>query len=163
MVAAGRGYVITVDADVTEEHGMDTQHAAAPDADSRRLIFRNTMQIEPGHSAEFERAIRDAVDFAERHAPQIMVDVFIDEEHHTATSFQIYPDSDAVLRHWTLSDPYIGAVMEHCTVARFEVFGSPSEEVREGLGQMSGIAAQPQPRLTGYLKVDRRTSGVDGR
>lgn len=138
---------------------MNTPHdmspAGASEADTNsRLMFRNTMQIAPGHFTEFKKAIEDAVDFAEQHAPQIMVDVFIDDERRTATSFQIYPDSEAVLQHWKLSDPYIAGVMEHCAVVKFEVFGSPSEEVRNGLGQMSGVATSMQSRLTGYLKLD---------
>jgi hypothetical protein len=127
--------------------------ANATDASQRRLLFRNTMRITPGHVAEFRRAIVEAVAFAEAHAPQVMVDVFIDEEAGTATSFQIYADSDAVLLHWKLSDPYIASVMEHCEVARFEVFGDPSDEVRAGFGQLSGVEVTMQPRLVGYLKV----------
>ena len=127
--------------------------ATTTEGSGRRLLFRNTMRITPGHTAEFRRAIVEAVAFAEKHGPQVMVDVFIDEDAGTATSFQIYADSDAVLLHWKLSDPYIAGVMEHCEVARFEVFGDPSDEVRAGFGQMSGIEASMQPRLVGYLKV----------
>ena len=47
--------------------------------DDRRLIFRNTMKITPGHADQFRQAIVDAVEFAEAQAPQVMVDVFIDE------------------------------------------------------------------------------------
>src|SRR5262245_24987577 len=120
-------------------------------AQDDRLMFRNTMQITPGHLDGYRQAIVEAVEFAEQHAPQLMVDVFIDEERLTATSFQIYADSASVLTHWKLSDPYIANVMRHCTVAAFEVFGSPSDEVRAGLGQMSGIDVRVSPRLTGYL------------
>jgi hypothetical protein len=132
------------------------------DADQTRLIFRNTMKITPGHTTEFRQAILDAVAFAEHHAPQLMVDVFIDEPHDTATSFQIYADSDAVLRHWQLSDPYIAEVMKHCTIATFEVFGSPSADVLAGLGRTSGISAAPQPRLVGYLTLEPVGSASQG-
>lgn len=127
-----------------------------------RLLFRNTMRITPGHADAFRRAIEDAVDFAEQHAPQTMVDVFIDDEHETATSFQIYPDSDAVLRHWELSDPYIAKVMEHCTIAKFEVFGSPSDEVRDGFARLEGVAVTMQRRVTGYLKSHRSDTQSGG-
>lgn len=135
---------------------MTTETTTATDSSptqTSRLLFRNTMRITPGHFDEFCEAIRAAVRFAEQHAPQIMVDVFVDEERQTATSFQIYPDSDAVLEHWKLSDPYIADVMAHCTVERFEVFGAPSDEVRDGFGRMSGIDAAMHPRLIGYLKA----------
>jgi hypothetical protein len=42
--------------------------------------------------------------------------------------------------------------MAHCTVACFEVFGDPSDAVRDGFGSMSGIEVTISPRLTGYLK-----------
>ena len=110
------------------------------------------MKITPGHADQFRQAIVDAVEFAEAQAPQVMVDVFIDEAEQTATSFQIYADSDAV-RGTGLSDPYIANVMRHCTVAKFEVFGSPSDEVRAGFGQMSEITVEFHPRLVGYLNA----------
>lgn len=141
-----------------EDHPDQRQEPALERDTDPRLLFRNTMKITPGHAEPFRRAIEDAVGFAERHAPQIMVDVFIDEERQTATSFQIYPDSEAVLQHWRLSDPYIAKVMEHCAIAAFEVFGAPSAEVRDGLGQSSGVSVTPQPRLTGYLKLHRAGS-----
>jgi hypothetical protein len=139
---------------------MDLIDRAALD---QRLIFRNTMRITPGHLDEYRLAIIDAVEFAEAHAPQVMVDVFIDVDALTATSFQIYADSDAVLRHWQLSDPYIAEVMRHCTVAAFEVFGHPSDEVRAGLGSTTDLPATTLPRLVGYLNTgdDRRSEGTD--
>jgi hypothetical protein len=54
--------------------------------------------------------------------------------------------------------------MEHCSVAKFEGFGSPSEEVRAGFGCMSGMTVTMQPRLTGYLKpldADTHRKGVE--
>lgn len=122
-------------------------------ATTERLLFRNTMRIKPGHLDEYRRAIRDAVAFAEQHAPQLLVDVFIDEEQMEATSFQLYPDSEAVLRHWELSDPYIAEVMRHCTVVRFEAFGSPSDAVLDDLGRSSETAVDITPRLVGYAAL----------
>ena len=141
-----------------------TRIAGDLNGSDQRLIFRNTMQILPGHLEAYRQAIHDAVRFAEAHAPQVMVDVFIDEASLSATSFQIYADSDAVLRHWEVSDPYIGAVMEHCTVARFEVFGDPSDEVRAGMGRTPDMPVTVSPRLVGYLKrADAATSPGAGR
>ena len=71
---------------------MSAQQPDDRGANGERLIFRNTMKITPGHLDEYRKAIVEAVEFAEQHAPQLMVDVFIDEQQLTATSFQIYPD-----------------------------------------------------------------------
>ncbi len=80
---------------------------------SSTILFRNTMRITDGHLDGFRRAIAQAVAFAHEHGPQLMVEVFIDEERMLAHSFQLYRDSDAIRTHWRLSDPYIREVMEH--------------------------------------------------
>jgi hypothetical protein len=72
-------------------------------------------------------------------------------------------DSDAVLRHWVFSHPYIANMMRHCTVAKFEVFGSPSDEVRAGFGQMSGMSVEFHPRIVGYLNVAAAAAVEDAR
>lgn len=113
------------------------------------------MQIKEGHLDEFRKAIVDAVAFAEQSAPQLLVDVFIDEAELTATSFQLYSDSAAVLQHWEASDPYIAEVMRHCSVTRFEVFGKPSAAVLAGFQHMGSIPLTVTPRLTGYLAKSR--------
>lgn len=82
---------------------------------------------------------------------QLMADVFIDEDNLTATSFQLSSDSESVLERWKLSDPYIAEVMRPCTVSSFEVFGSPSAAVADGLGGTSDLDARITPRLIGYL------------
>jgi hypothetical protein len=136
--------------DAQQRNGNRLLERAALD---QRLVFRNTMKVTPGHMEPYRRAVADAVEFAAEHAPQVMVDVFIDEGAEEATSFQVYADSAAVLRHWQLSDPYIAEVMRHCTVVAFEVFGSPSEEVRAGLGASADLPVRVFPRLVGYLKA----------
>ncbi|MFM9368651.1 hypothetical protein [Streptomyces sp. Da 82-17] len=122
--------------------------------DQTLLIFRNTMRITDGHLDGFRAAIADAVDFARRHGPQLMVETFVDEERMLAHSLQIYRDSDAVRLHWKLADPYIQEVMKHCRVEHFEVFGEPDADVREGLRTGLGDQAPPSyaPRAAGFLR-----------
>ncbi|MBF6099101.1 hypothetical protein IU510_13550 [Nocardia cyriacigeorgica] len=118
------------------------------------ILFHNTMRITDGHLEEFAAAVKRAVAFVEEHGPQLMVQVFLDEERGLAHSFQLYPDSDAVLRHWQLSDPYIQDVMAHCTVQSFDTYGELSDEVIEGL--RSGPAGEPtvRPALTGFTRFE---------
>ncbi|MGY0019004.1 hypothetical protein ACVHNB_08470 [Streptomyces sp. YJ-C3] len=118
------------------------------------LLFRNTMRITEGHVVEFREAIANAVDFAQRHGPQLMVQTFIDESRMLAHSFQLYQDSDAVRAHWALSDPYIQDVMKHCSVDRFEVFGQPDPDVAQGLRSVLGEGARItfSPRTAGFLR-----------
>jgi hypothetical protein len=113
------------------------------------ILFRNLMRISEGHLEEFKAAVRAAVDFVEAHGPQLMVQVFIDEERMECQSFQLYRDSDAVLRHWELSDPHIQEVMKHCSVQQFDVYGEPDSRVLAGLGD----GATFTPRLTGFHRL----------
>ncbi|MCY9784853.1 hypothetical protein KIK06_13230 [Nocardiopsis sp. EMB25] len=117
------------------------------------LLFHNTMRITPGRLDEFREAIRRAVEFTERHAPQLMVQVFLDEERMLAHSFQLYRDSASVLTHWQLSDPYIRDVMKHCSVRAFEVYGEPDQEVADGLTSSEFDAPVVfLPRLGGFTR-----------
>ncbi len=115
------------------------------------ILFRNTMRILDGHLDEFRDAVTKAVDFVEQHGPQLMVQTFIDEDQMLAHSFQLYGDSEAIRVHWRLSDPYIQAVMEHCEVEHFEVFGQPEPDVAEGLrAVLSDVNPGSSPLLAGF-------------
>jgi hypothetical protein len=118
------------------------------------LLLHNTMRIRQGHLDEYRTAVRRAVEFVEEHGPQIMVQVFVDEERMEAHSFQLYPDSDAILAHWKLSDPYIQEVMEHCTVERLEMYGEPDERVRAAMAPVdtSAVPGRTLPQLIGFLR-----------
>lgn len=119
------------------------------------LLFHNIMCIREGHLDEFRAAITEAVTVVRERGPQLMVEVYIDAEAMRAHSFQLYADDESVLEHWQLSDPYIREVMEHCTVERFEVFGEPGEQVREGLRTPNGerFPTTTTPRLTGFTRM----------
>lgn len=118
------------------------------------ILFRNTMRITEGHLEAFKHAIREAVNFVEQNGPQLMVQTFIDEQRMLAFSYQLYRDSESILRHWQLADPYISKVMEHCTVEDFQVHGEPSEAVLQGLQAMidDGRAIVTQ-RLAGFVRL----------
>ncbi|MEG8280405.1 hypothetical protein [Streptomyces sp. AHA2] len=123
--------------------------------DSSTILFRNTMRITDGHLDSFRHAITQAVTFAQHHGPQLMVEVFIDEERMLAHSFQLYPDSEAIRTHWQLSDPHIREVMKHCTVQHFEVFGTPDPDIITALKTPDGtpFPFTTSPRLTGFNRL----------
>ncbi|MGR6919164.1 hypothetical protein ACU635_33370 [[Actinomadura] parvosata] len=122
--------------------------------DEMIILFRNTMRITDGHLEDFRNAIARAVEFAQQHGPQLMVQTFVDEKRMLAHSFQLYRDSDAVRLHWKLADPFIQDVMKHCRVEHFEVFGEPDAEVAAGL--RSSLDEQApltfSPRIAGFLR-----------
>ncbi len=115
------------------------------------ILLRNTMAYDRAHADEFKQAIDAAVQFAQRHAPQLMVQVFLNADAGLCYSFQLYEDSEAILRHWEVSDPHIAAVMQHCVVQRMEVYGSPNDAVRNGiLGAVGSDKVTFTPGLVGY-------------
>lgn len=124
--------------------------------DSGTILFRNTMRITDGHLDGFRHAIARAVAFTEEHGPQLMVEVFIDEERMLAYSFQLYRDSDAIRDHWRLSDPYIREVMEHCTVRHFEIYGEPDDDIMAALKTPDGesFPLTHTPRLVGFTRLE---------
>ncbi|WP_120522048.1 hypothetical protein [Arthrobacter celericrescens] len=118
------------------------------------ILFQNTMQITEGHLDGFRQAIQSAIEFVGQHGPQDMVQVFIDEEQMIAHSFQLYGNSEAILKHWELSDPYIQGVMEHCTVKEFTVYGQPSDAVMDGMtGGDIEFDFTMVPRFTGFSRL----------
>lgn len=117
------------------------------------ILIRNTMTFDRASAEAFKHAIRDAVQFAEKHAPQQMIQVFIDEKQGLCYSFQLYDDSEAVLRHWDVSDPHIAAVMQHGTVERIEVYGSPSDAVREAI--LASVGSDRVTFVPGFIGFSR--------
>ena len=110
------------------------------------ILLHNTMRV-TGDLDAYRTAVADAVSFVEREGPQLMVEVFIDEANRLAHSFQLYQDSEAILAHWKLSDPYIQEVMKHCEIDELVVYGEPSAEVLEGIGDVRVV-----PQFTGFIR-----------
>ncbi|OCP01697.1 MULTISPECIES: hypothetical protein [unclassified Ensifer] len=120
---------------------------------TEQLLFRNLMRITPGHLDEFREAVKSAINFVESHAPQLMVQTFIDEKAMQAVSIQLYRNSEDVLSHWQMSDAHINNVSAHCAVERLEVYGAPNEEVAKGLAPFIGDGRGfIMPPLTGFSR-----------
>ena len=120
------------------------------------ILLRNTMAFDRRHADEFKRAILNAVDFARKHAPQLLVQVYIDDEKALCYSFQLFQDSEAILRHWQISDPNITEVMKYCVVRSMEVYGSPNEAVRLGILKSVGdTSVSFTPELVGFFRLGK--------
>jgi hypothetical protein len=102
---------------------------------NEQILVRNVMKITPGKLDAFREAVKEAIDYVEQHAPQLMVRTYIDEREMRAVSLQLYANSQDVLRHWELSDPYIQKVSANCTVEQIEIYGEPSGEVTAGIAR----------------------------
>jgi hypothetical protein len=114
----------------------------------------NTMQIEDGKLEDFKESVKNSLAFVEANGPQLMVEVYVDEKNMRAYSFQFYRDSEAILSHWQMSDPYIRDVMRHITVKRLDIYGQPSDAVMEGVRPFSedGVIVTVTPHFAGFTR-----------
>lgn len=121
---------------------------------SESIMLINTMQIQPGKLEEFKQSVERSIAFVEAHGPQLMVQVYVDEEQLIAFSFQYYRDSEAMLIHWKLSDPYIRDVSQYITVLRLDLYGQPNEAVLADVRRFSegGALLNVTPHLTGFAR-----------
>ena len=119
---------------------------------SNRIMQLTTFEIHEGKLDAFKESIRKAVAFAEANGPQLLVEVYIDDQAMRAHSCQIQPDSEAILAHWRMSDPYIQAVMETCALTRVDIYGQPNDAVMAGMGPVStqGVVRTVTPSFTGF-------------
>ncbi|GAA3746746.1 hypothetical protein [Salinactinospora qingdaonensis] len=124
-----------------------------PTERSAPILFHNTMRVAEGHWESFRRAAEHAVAFTEEQAPQLMVEIFADEDRMLAHSFQLYEDSDAIRAHWRMSGSYISDIMEHCSVERLDVYGEPDQVIVDTLRSSSGdVPITIHPRLAGFTR-----------
>lgn len=88
--------------------------------------------------------------------PQLMVEVFIDDERLIGHSFQLHTGSESIRRHMAMSDPYIKDVMEHCEVAGFRVYGSVDADILALLPEGAAVL----PRSTGVTRFPAEAAGA---
>jgi hypothetical protein len=122
---------------------------------SEPILLINTMQIENGKLEAFKESVNNSLTFVEANGPQLMVEVYVDEENLRAYSFQVYRDSESILSHWQMSDPYIREVMQHITVKRLDIYGRPNEAVMEGLRPFSEdrVVVSMTPHFAGFTRL----------
>lgn len=66
---------------------------------SESILLINTMQIRQGELEDFKESVKRSIEFVETNGPQLLVEVYVDEENMQAYSVQFYPDSEAMLFH----------------------------------------------------------------
>lgn len=122
---------------------------------SSAILLINTMDITPGHLAQFRESVQASIDFVREHGPQLMVEVYVDEQALRAYSFQLHRDSESILSHWKLSDPHIRNVMQHTSVRRLDIYGQPNEEVMAGMRPFAdtGVTVTVTPYFTGFNRL----------
>ena len=119
------------------------------------IVFITTFQIKNSALEKFKEAVRKSMDFLETNGPQLMAEVCIDDNELRFRSIQIHRDSESILTHWQLADPYMRDVMQYITTTRVEFYGQPNEAVMEGMQRLSsqGAVISVTPRLAGFSRI----------
>ena len=119
------------------------------------IVFITTFQIENGALEKFKEAVRKSTDFLETNGPQLMAEVCIDENEMRAHGVQVHRDSESILAHWQLADPYMRDVMQYITTTRVDIYGQPNEAVIEGMRRLSsqGAIVSVTPRFVGFSRL----------
>ena len=112
------------------------------------------MNIHEGKLAEFKEAVRGSMAFLEANGPQMMAGLYIDEEQMVANGLQVHRNSEFILLHWKIADPYMRDVMQYSTTVKVELYGNPSDAVMQGMERLSAVGAtiSVRPRLVGFTR-----------
>ena len=118
------------------------------------IIFITTFQIEKGALEKFKEAVQKSTHFIETNGPQLMAEMCIDENEMRAHGVQIHRDSESILTHWQLADPYMRDVMQYITTKRIDIYGQPNEAVIEGMRRLSsqGVVISVTPQFAGFSR-----------
>jgi hypothetical protein len=119
------------------------------------IIFITTFQIHDGALEKFKEAVQKSTDFIEANGPQLLAEVCIDEKTMRAHGVQIHRDSESILDHWEITDPYMHDVMQYITTTHVEIYGQPNETVIKGMHRLSseGAVITVTPRHVGFSRL----------
>ncbi len=122
---------------------------------SGRIIFITTNQIREGALEKVKEAAQKSTNFLETNIPQLMAEVFIDEKELRFFGIQVHRNSESILAHWQISDPYMKDVMQYITTTRVDIYGQPNKAALEGIRQLSsqGTDISVTPQFVGFSRL----------
>jgi hypothetical protein len=117
-------------------------------------VFITTRAIHEGKLEEFKEATAKSIKFLEENGPQMMASVHIDEDQMIANGLQVHRNSDSILQHWQLADPYMRDVMQYTTTESVAIYGQPNDAVIAGMQRLASVGATVvvRPRLAGFSR-----------
>ena len=123
---------------------------------SEPFIFVNTYGIKEGMTDTYREVCETVTDMVRSEQPRILYfGFFVNDEGTEATTVQVHPDPDSMLRHMGLAEKHIEQSVEFIDFTRMEiiVYGTPTEAVLEKMRQLSGTGVP--------IKIKTLTSSVN--
>ena len=101
---------------------------------SSPILVVDSSEIREGKLEEVKAVVEELVAFVEANeAEPLAYDIYFDEAGAQMTVVQIHPDSTSLERHLTVAGPVFRRFADLLTLARVDVYGSPSEAALEQL------------------------------
>jgi quinol monooxygenase YgiN len=124
-------------------------------------IFVATYKIKEGKLEEYERLWRGLVEFVQANEPRLLAfNSYASEDGTEVTTIQVHPDAESMEFHMKVAGARIlegYPLLE--TVESINVFGTPTEGVREMNNQIAGpgVAVNVKPgHLGGFTRLQAR-------
>ena len=108
---------------------------------SEPLIFINTYAIKEGMADRYRERSEEVISMVRSEQPQMIYFAFyINEEGTEATTLQVHPDSESMLRHMKLAEKHIEQSVEFIDFTKMEIhlYGNPNAAVLDMMRQLSG-------------------------
>jgi quinol monooxygenase YgiN len=103
---------------------------------SHPIVYIDRSEIQSGKVNDVRLAVAELVAFVRAQEPQLIsYGFYIDDEALTMYVVAVHPDSSSLERHLTVGGPLFRKVGEFIDLQAIDVYGEPSDAVREQLQQ----------------------------
>ena len=122
-------------------------------ASSQPIVFISHFGVKPGHAEAFRAMWASVIEDLRATKPSTSAQVaYLSEDELRLSIVHVFPDADALARHFEGADERSRAVYEHIAPAGWEMYGSPHEEQLAGLraeAASAGVALTVMPTVVG--------------
>jgi hypothetical protein len=122
---------------------------------SSLIFYIDRSVIREGKLEEVREALRGLVEFVDSAEPQLLAyGFYIDEDGEGLTAVAIHPDSSSLEFHLEAGRDAFRRFTELIDLRTIEVYGRPSDKVREQLQQKAELLGE-----NGHVVVDEQHAG----
>lgn len=99
---------------------------------SNEITLIAQFKVHPGKQREMKNIFDEAIDMVSREEPDTLsFRLFINDDESVFTSFEVYKNSEAVIKNFQLSENRIGRVLSASEVLSCEIYGNATQELRD--------------------------------
>ena len=99
---------------------------------SNEITLIAQFQIHPGKQQEMKDIFNEAMDTVAHKEPDTLsFTLYINDDESVFTSFEVYKNSEAIIKNFELSESRIGQVLSVSDVLSCEIYGDASQELRD--------------------------------